>query len=71
MTVFPASRRSGAFLVAGLLACAAWPAAGADRAAIERVVAARHAASVQGLRDWAAGQASVAIAPITAGMEAR
>lgn len=54
MTVFPASRRSGALLVAGLLACAAWPAAGADRAAIERVVAARHAASVQGLRDWIA-----------------
>jgi acetylornithine deacetylase/succinyl-diaminopimelate desuccinylase-like protein len=54
MTASHATRRNGALVAACLLACAAWPAAGADRAAIERVVTAQHDASVQGLRDWIA-----------------
>lgn len=54
MTASPATRRKGALVVACLLACAAWPVAGADRAAIERIVTAQHDASVQGLRDWIA-----------------
>ncbi len=54
MTRSPATRRRGALATCLLAAVMAWPAAGADRAAIERVVAAQHDASVQGLRDWIA-----------------
>jgi acetylornithine deacetylase/succinyl-diaminopimelate desuccinylase-like protein len=54
MTRSPATRRRGALATCLLAAVMALPAAGADRAAIERVVAAQHDASVQGLRDWIA-----------------